>query len=310
MAAADADEAVVALDDLVRDPEAETGAGDSFGRKEGLEDAPESFRGDAGAVIGDGDADAGTAGFPVVRGDFAERDRAAFADGVDGIADEIGEDLTDFALVRHDEGNGAEVAANLDVLAAEAGVKQGEDGVEELVDVGAGGAGGAAVKAEGLDGDLSDAVEFFLGELEEGAGFVGERELLDEVEAVGDGLEGVVDFVGDGCGKAAGDGELFGAAEDLFALFLEREIGNKGGELLLGFGGFGVEDGNADEDVDPLAGVGDADAFEGLGGDGRLRGVVESLAEVAEGGTEVGEANEAGEDFAAGIAEQTLKGGI
>lgn len=300
----------MALDDFLRDPEAEAGAGDALGGEERFEDAPEGFGGDAGAIVGDGDADAGAAGFPVVRGEFAEGDATAFAEGVDGVADEVGEDLSDFALVRHDEGDGAEVADEFDLLTAEAGIKQGEDGVDEFVDVGEVGAGGAAVKAKGLDGDLGDAVEFFLGEFEEGAGLVGEGELLDEVEAVGDGLEGVVDFVGDGGGEAAGDGEFFGAAEDFFALFLEGKIGDKGGELLLGDGSFGVEDGDADEHFEGLPGVGDADAFEGLGGCWTLGGSVEALFEVAERGAEVGEADEAGDDLAAGVAEEAFEGGV
>ena len=245
-----------------------------------------------------------------MRGDFAEGDAAAFADSVDGVADEIGENLADFAVVRHNEGDGAAIADDFDVLTAEAGVEEGKDGVDELVDVGHGGAGRPTVETEGLDGDLGDAVKFFLGELEEGARFVGEGELLDEVEAVGDGFERIVDLVGDGGGEAAGDGELFGAAEDFFAFFLEGQIGDEGGELLFGDGGFRVEDGDADEDVDGLPGVGDADAFEGLGGDGGLRGVVEALAEVAERGAEVSEADEAGDDAAAGIAEQALEGGV
>ena len=52
--------------------------------------------------------------------------------------------------------------------------------------------------------------------------------------------------MGDGGGETSGDGELFGAAEQLFALLLEREVGDEGGELTLGEGGVGVEQGDAD----------------------------------------------------------------
>ena len=43
--------------------------------------------------------------------------------------------------------------------------------------------------------------------------------LGDEVEAVGDGFERVVDLVGDGGGEASGDGEFFGLAESFLAAF-------------------------------------------------------------------------------------------
>jgi len=77
------------------------------------------------------------------------------------------------------------------------------------------------MEAEGLHGDLGYAVEFGLGDLKQAAGLVGQVELGDEVQAVGEGGEGVVDFVCDGGGKASGDGELLCAAESFLAFFFE-----------------------------------------------------------------------------------------
>ena len=95
--------------------------------------------------------------------------------------------------------------------------KRVDDAREEVVEVDVDGAGGVAVEAEGLLGDLGDAGEFLVGGFEQMLG--GWRDVgvgLDEVDEVGDGFERVVDLVGDGGGEAAGGGELFGLAEGGF----------------------------------------------------------------------------------------------
>ena len=72
------------------------------------------------------------------------------------------------------------------------------------------GAGEFAVETEGLASDVGESGEFgesFLGvSLEGGGDLVGG---VDEVDEVGDGLEGVVNLVRDGGGEAAGGGEFF-----------------------------------------------------------------------------------------------------
>ncbi len=66
------------------------------------------------------------------------------------------------------------------------------------------GACGVAVKAEGLLGDLGDTREFGVGGFEQESNGLGDVGIgAGEVDEVGDGLEGVVDLVGDGGGKAA-----------------------------------------------------------------------------------------------------------
>ena len=55
---ADSKGAVVPLDDLLGDPETESGSCDSLGGEEGLEDAAEGFGRDSGAGVRDGDGDA------------------------------------------------------------------------------------------------------------------------------------------------------------------------------------------------------------------------------------------------------------
>ena len=151
-----------------------------------------------------------------------------------------------------------------DAVADHALFEQGEDSGDEVVDVGLRGAGGLAVEAQGLHGDLRDAVELVAGHVQIAAGIVGDFGLADEEDAVGDGFEGVVDLVGDGGGEATGDGELFRAAEDLFAALLQGEVGDEGGELLIFWAGGGVEQGGANEGLDLLAGGGKAAGFQRL----------------------------------------------
>ncbi len=97
--------AVVALYDFGGDPEAQAGASDALGGVEGGVDVGEGFGGDADAVVGDGDEDALLPGAPL--GGFTGTDAEAAglgcgvvagdagADGVDGVGDEVVEDLAD-----------------------------------------------------------------------------------------------------------------------------------------------------------------------------------------------------------------------
>ena len=167
--------------------------------------------------------------------------------------------------------SGAKAGDNLSIEVVQAGVEERKDGDDEIVQVCEGGAGGAAMEAEGLDGDLGDAVKFYLCGFEVLLGGGLEGGGSDEVEEVGDCLERVIDLVRDGGGETPGDGEFFGAAEDLFALLLEREVGDEGGQLALLRGHVRIEECHADEDFNGLSGAGEAGCLKWLRGDGGER---------------------------------------
>ena len=82
-----------------------------------------------------------------------------------------------------------------------------------------------AIEAEHGAADLAHAAELLLCEVEivvvMSAGRVSS---LHEVEEVGDGVEGVVDFVGDGGGEAAGDGEFFGGEQSVLGLAFAGDV--------------------------------------------------------------------------------------
>ena len=210
----------MALHDFFADPEAEAGAGDALGGEEGVEDAGLDFGAHAGGVVGDGDGDAGLAGAPVGGFAFAHEEAAAAGHDVEGIADEVGDDLADFSVEAMNFAAGAAAALDADAGVVDTALIDGENGVGEVADVHELRAGGLAMEAERLAGDGGGAAEFDLGGGEIAAGFVEGFGNLREVEKVGDGLERVVDLVGDGAGEAADDGELFTLDEGLLGLSL------------------------------------------------------------------------------------------
>ncbi len=149
---------------------------------------------------------------------------AVRAHGVDGVGDEVVEDLADVVFEADDGGGSGVGGFDADAGVGEASLIEGEDGVDEIVGGDTRGFDGLTMEAEGLGGDLADAGELGLGELDVGLRFDGEGDWLDEIEEIGDGLEGVVDLVGDGAGEAADGGELFALDEGGFGAFLVGDL--------------------------------------------------------------------------------------
>src|SRR6185437_14705082 len=141
--------------------------------------------------------------------------------GLAGVADEVEEDLADFA----GEGFDDDVAEDADV---EGDFAAAEDGVEKEADAFRGGAevdalGGAGLAEEGERGtrDGEDTIGFLRGHAREARDLgCGDLGLTDEVEDVLDGLERVADLVSDDGGHAAPVFELLGGHEALLHLRL------------------------------------------------------------------------------------------
>ena len=167
LGAAEGEAALVAVDDAGGDPEAEAGAVEILGGVKGLEEAGADGGRHAVAGVGDGDADAGAAlGVVggVVRGVVGADDEAAsLTHGVDGIGDEVVEDLADVVFEAEDRGGGSVGGLDIDAGVGEAALIEVEDGVDQFCSADVSGADGLAVETEGLGGDLADAGEFVLG---------------------------------------------------------------------------------------------------------------------------------------------------
>ena len=203
--------AAVLFNDAACDPESKAGADRVLGRDEGREEALANRRLHAGAAVRDEARDAGLAVDDATAG--AEGELGVLG-GVDGVDEEIGEDLADLTLKAIDAQAWLDVRAAGEALELKLAGEEIDDAVQHGAEVDLAGAGGVAVEAEGLLGDLRDAREFVVGGLEhalDGGGHGGV--CLAEIDEVGDRLERVVDLVRDGGGEAAGGGELFRLAE-------------------------------------------------------------------------------------------------
>ncbi len=227
--AGEVDGAAVFGDDAAADPEAEAGAAFSFGGVEGLEEVGEDVFGDAGPVVVDGDEDAGFAADSVVveaggQGLGGDDDFAVGVGGLRGVGEEIGEDLAEFGGEAVDAEFRWDVLRHGDAGGGEARFHEEEDGVEKFFELDFHGGFGFAVEGEHGAGDLGDTGDLLLGEREEVFALLLVGDAVHEEEEVGDGIERVVDFVGDGGGEAAGDGEFFVGEEGFLRFFGEGNV--------------------------------------------------------------------------------------
>ncbi len=133
--AADMDVPSVAADDFAGDPEAEAGTGFTLGGDEGLKDGGQQCSGNAGAGVGDGEAETGGAVGGILSGD-TDAQAAAVAHGIDGVADDVGDDLAEFTGAGEDGGaGGIDLELNTDARCDEAGVVEDENGAQGAVNV-------------------------------------------------------------------------------------------------------------------------------------------------------------------------------
>src|SRR5579862_2520983 len=194
--AAESDGAVVFLHDALADPEAESSSLRGLGGEEGLEEMPGVFCLDSGAGVTDGDRYV----FVEARciGALADGDAqlAAVGHGLNGVGDEVHEDLPQLAG-KSLKGGVAEVALfELDVLHLDVAELQLDDVVDDFGDGDGDGLLGFAIEAQCLADDVRYAGELLLGHAGVVDGFGVERRVMaDEMEDVVDGFERVVDLM-------------------------------------------------------------------------------------------------------------------
>ncbi len=264
------------FDDAFGDGEAEAGAaGVEAGGGEGLEES----RGDGGveawAVVLDGEGDAVEVGVGV------DLDGAAAVEGVDGVAEEVDEDLEEAVGVALDDEPVGDAVKDGDAGGFAVEADEGPGFVGE----GCEGRGGGARRAGAgvVEEAFAEAFEAADDAGEEGGVGGREGEAWAALEALGEALgdgEGRVHLVGEAGGEQAQGGKAVGAGEGAF-LFAEGVDGAVAGahdfaqfvggdegfgdDLVLGGpvagGAVGVEHG-ADGAVDVL---GEDEGFEGQG---------------------------------------------
>src|SRR6201996_653200 len=266
-AAAHGDAAAMLVDDGLADPQAEAGTGCALGGEEGLKDARLGGLVYAASCICHGDVYALRAGKRLLTNRGAEGEAAAIPlHGIDGVADEVGEYLTDLAVVGLYGGQFAIAPLDGDRIAAQARLVEGDHAFQQIVHVGVHRPGALAVEAQGLGGDVGDAVELLLRDAQVLLRSLVEAGGTDEKEAVGDGLERIVDLMRDGGGESSCGSQLLGAPHDLFAAFLFGEIDEKDSDLFRCGGRFrriGCERREGDQHGKILVTAGAAHGLEG-----------------------------------------------
>ncbi len=228
------DATAVFIDEVFGDPEADACADVFFGGEEGIEDARQVFRRDAEAIVADGDG----GGF-VVANDFDFDDAAGSRKCIAGVGDDVGEDLAEIVGGQGKGEFGVAVDAYLRAARGTAGPEHVDDAFDNLDGVEGARGGFGAHEGESAAGNGGKAGEFLIGALQVRFGFGRQERIgLGEIDEVGDRLERVVDFVGDGGGEAADGGELFGADEgELGILALSDVEGDAVPDFKTGNGG-------------------------------------------------------------------------
>src|SRR5258707_11820501 len=92
---------------------------------------------------------------------------------------------------------------NFDTRVHETSLIDGDGAADQLVAGNQLGFAGLLVKAQGLVGDDGDATQLAIGDAEILLGFGIDSGFAREIEEIGDGLQGIVDLVGDGAGESA-----------------------------------------------------------------------------------------------------------
>src|ERR1035438_6415354 len=159
MEAAEANGAFVFLNDAFADPETEAGALGGLGGEERLEEAYGVFAANAVAGVDDGDGDAATLCFAVGGFGDAQAESSARRHRLDGVADEVEEDLAQLARESAHDTGGRVFPLQVDVTGHDGALLEFDDIIEQIGDGDGDGLFGVAIEAERLARDMGGALE-------------------------------------------------------------------------------------------------------------------------------------------------------
>ena len=252
--AIDLDEPTVVIDDAFDDGETDAGAVGAGG-EEGIEEVAHRLGRDTGAGIDDFEHP--TAG---CRFSHTDRDIGARGGGLDGVSDEVPQELTELGVVSLDDGTrlGAEIG-DVDIFGAAAGAFSEEDDIaSDATEVCLGDVGGfGSSEVEHIADEVIETGGFTLNDVAK-VSVIGTQAggVAEQFDRGGDGAQGVSDFVSETRGDLAEIGEPFGALGALGG-FLELTAGQA--ESL---GQVAGEEGDDDDD-EQVEGNGSDDGFDG-----------------------------------------------
>jgi len=199
----------VLFDDFGGDGEAEAGAL-ALGGEEGFEDAVEVGGADAGAAIDDGEGETAAGGLD------ADDDLGAGGRGLDGVEDEIEEDLFELFGVGDDfAGGGGDLFAEGDGGGAGGVAGEREDRVDDGLRIdGLEARRAGAGELEEAREEAVEALGFEVDDLEAGLEvLVRGVAAAEDAGGAGDAGERVTDLVGEAGRELAGGGEALGLAQ-------------------------------------------------------------------------------------------------
>ena len=147
-------------------PQAESCSCFALGGDEWVEQALEHVPIHAGAAVGDGDRDA-LAPRAISCGANHERKASFFGQGIESIRNKVGENLLNLSRLAQNRGCGVIAAFNDNIAYPDGGVVKVEDGVDYLIERGKGGGGSLAIELQTSRGDVGQALEFLVGDLEQ-----------------------------------------------------------------------------------------------------------------------------------------------
>ena len=151
--AAETYRAAMLFDDALRNPKTQTGALRLFGGDKGSEKPAAQMLLNTGTGVGDHDRDAViavTATMPATNPDVPAGRRR----GIDRINEEVGDDLSDFALKASYRKLGFKVQCAMKPLSGEFAPEEFHDGLEQIVQIDAHGLRRIPIKTERLLSDL------------------------------------------------------------------------------------------------------------------------------------------------------------
>jgi hypothetical protein len=168
--AAEGEAATMAIDDAGGDPEAEARAVEILGGVEGFEEAGLHDGGHTGAGVGDCDANSpppirvsGGMVEGIVGAD--EETATTLSHRIDRVGDEVVEHLADVVFKAENGGTCGVTSLDVNAGVGETAVVEVEHGIDEIGCTYPRGTHGLTVETQGLGGNLADAREFSLGNL-------------------------------------------------------------------------------------------------------------------------------------------------
>ena len=188
----------MSLHDLVADPEPQPGAARALGGEKGVEYPGPVVGPDAGAVVGHSQHHSALSRGPVGRFSAAQQQAPATRrHGINRVADQVVEHLPDFSIEAGQRMPRQQPLLHLNMAIRDAPVVNEQCAFEKLIAADGACGAGLPVEVQSLAADAGNMAHLALRDLKIFAKLVDVGTMHGEIKKIGDGLQRIVDFVGD-----------------------------------------------------------------------------------------------------------------